>query len=127
MATITSRRTTKGTTYRVQVRLRGYPPASKTFARRSDAKRWAAKTETEIREGGYFPKAEASRHTLGELVDQFYERELPKRERGKAKLRQLLNWWKAQAGRRTLNQVDRVLLAYLRDKALSPKRRFQMR
>ena len=109
MATITSRKTTKGRSYRVQVRFRGYPAATKTFARRDDAKRWAAKVETEIIEGKYFGKAEASRHTLGEMLDRFVERELPRRRKGNAKLTHQLLWWKEQAGGRTLDRVDRVL------------------
>ena len=34
------------TRYRVQVRLRGFPPATATFERRTDAKAWAADTES---------------------------------------------------------------------------------
>ena len=118
MATITPRQTQKGDTrYKVQIRMKGLPPVIKSFPRLDDAKRWAAKTETEIREGEYFGKAEASRHTFGEMIDRFVERELPKRRKGTGKLNYMLGWWREQAGGRTLDRVDRVLIASLRDKA----------
>jgi hypothetical protein len=94
MAAITSRKTTTGRSYRVQVRLRGYPGATQTFARLDDAKRWAAKIETENRESKYFGKAEASRHTLGEMIDRFVKRDLPRRSKGKVKLTHQLSWRK---------------------------------
>jgi integrase len=44
MASITKR----GDSYRVLIRKRGYPPISETFPRKSDAEKWARKTESEM-------------------------------------------------------------------------------
>lgn len=74
MATIEKRARAGGTVYRVKVRLRGHPPADATFDRITDAKRWAAETETAIRAGRWFENVEAKRVTLRELIDR-YERE----------------------------------------------------
>jgi hypothetical protein len=71
MATILTVQGTSGTRYRAQVRLKGAPPASATFERRTDAKRWAQQTEIAIRDGRYFKSAEARRRTLKELVARY--------------------------------------------------------
>jgi len=77
MATIEKRDTSDGTTYRVKVRMRGYPATTATFDRVTDAKRWASETETRIREGRYFMQAEAKRHTVADLVDRYLAEKLP--------------------------------------------------
>lgn len=77
MATIEKRDTSDGTTYRVKVRMRGYPATTATFDRITDAKRWASETETRIREGRYFMQAEAKRHTVADLVDRYLAEKLP--------------------------------------------------
>lgn len=42
MATIQERKTQDGkVTCRVQVRLKGYPPQTATFSRKTDARKWA--------------------------------------------------------------------------------------
>ncbi|MDZ4219073.1 MAG: hypothetical protein U1D70_08645 [Methylobacter sp.] len=50
MATIEKRTADTGeTSYRVKVRLKGHPIESATFQRLTDAKKWAAATESAIR------------------------------------------------------------------------------
>ena len=69
MATIEIRQNADGTThYRAKVRLKGFPPQSATFARKTDAKNWAKQTEIEIKQGRYFKTAEAKKHTVKELT-----------------------------------------------------------
>ena len=65
MATIRKR----GDRYHVQVRLKGYEPTTGSFERLTDAKEWAAKTETDIRAGKYF--AQSKRRTFNELADEY--------------------------------------------------------
>lgn len=77
MATIETRKRATGTTYRVKVRLRGYPPADATFTRKTDAKQWAAETETAIRAGRWFQHVEAKRNTLADLIDRYTKDYLP--------------------------------------------------
>ncbi len=55
MATFEPRTTPEGkTSYRVKIRIRGFPAQSATFERKTDAKNWAAQTESAIREGRYY-------------------------------------------------------------------------
>lgn len=65
MATIRKR----GDSYHVQVRLKGFEPATGSFERKSDATEWAAKTETDIRAGKYF--GQSKRLTFNELADEY--------------------------------------------------------
>jgi integrase len=65
MATIRKR----GDRYHVQVRLKGYEPTTGSFERLTDAKEWAAKTETDIRAGKYF--GQSKRRTFNELADEY--------------------------------------------------------
>lgn len=65
MATIRKR----GDKYHVQVRLKGYEPATASFDRLTDAKEWAAKAETEIRSGKYF--GQSKRHTFSDLAREY--------------------------------------------------------
>ena len=71
MAFIEKRKTDDGVThYRVKIRLKDYPPVTKTLPRHDEAKRWARETETAIRDGLYFKTIEAKKHTLADLVDR---------------------------------------------------------
>ena len=72
MATIQERKTNEGeTSYRVMVRLKGFPVQTATFARKTDAKKWASQIESAIREGRHFKTSEAKRHTLNDLVQRY--------------------------------------------------------
>lgn len=69
MATITKRTGKNGTSYKVQVRIKGHPAETASFDRLTDAKRWAAETETAIRQGKHF--GIARRRTFAELADKY--------------------------------------------------------
>lgn len=106
MAVIEKREGKGGTNYRVKLRLRGYPPTSATFDRLTDAKRWAAETETRIREGRYFQHAEAKRHTLADLIDRYIAETLPTAKvRGKRERALLLRRWRDRLGHITLAEL----------------------
>ncbi len=120
MATIEKRTSADGEiTYRVKIRLRGHPQESASFARITDAKQWAQKTESDIREGRYFKTAEAKRHTLAELIDRYVKEVLP-RKAGKTKFgtnqTQQLNWWKDQLGAYLLSEVTHPRILEARSK-----------
>jgi integrase len=69
MATIEKRTTDAGTSYRVKVRLQGFPPESATFERLTDAKTWAAKVESDMKAGRHF--GQSKRHTFKDLADEY--------------------------------------------------------
>ena len=115
MANIEKRISGGATSYRVKVRLKGFPPQSATFERLTDAKKWAQHTESAIREGRHFKTTEAKRHTLAELVDRYCREVLPSKK-SKIDQAQQLGWWKTEIGRFTLADVSPSLLAEYRDK-----------
>lgn len=109
-------------TYRVKVRLRGFPPQSATFDRVTDAKTWASKTETEIKEGRYFKTSASKRHTLGEMVDRYKRDVLPhksKSEKFTQNQTKQLDWWKDELGHFVLADVTPAMIAERRDKLAS--------
>src|SRR5262245_25038646 len=70
MATIQKRPGWEGkSSYRVQVRIKGFAPETASFDRLSDAKAWASKTETDIKAGRHF--GESKRHTFNELAEEY--------------------------------------------------------
>jgi hypothetical protein len=69
MASIEKRVTDGGTSYRVKVRLKGFPPESATFERMTDAKAWAAKTEADMKAGRHF--GASKRHTFADLANEY--------------------------------------------------------
>ena len=91
MATIENRIAPNGAlTYRAKIRLKGAPAACATFARKTDAKKWAQATEAAIREDRYFKTAAARRCTLAETIDRYAREILPRKPRtAKFQARQL--------------------------------------
>lgn len=70
MATIQKRAGRDGkTSYRVQVRLKGFEPETASFERSTDAKEWATKTEADMRAGRHF--GQSKRHTFNDLADEY--------------------------------------------------------
>jgi integrase len=125
MATIQERRDSSGkTSYRVQVRIKGSPPQSASFPKLTEARKWAQRTEADIRTGRYFPANEARRHTLGEAVDRYIEQVLPKkRPATRPNQTTQLTWWKERLGDYVLAEVTPARIAEQRDALLaSPKK-----
>lgn len=72
MATIQKRAGREGkTSYRVQVRLKGFEPETASFERLTDARDWATKIEADMRAGRHF--GQSKRHTFNELADEYLE------------------------------------------------------
>ena len=116
MANIEKRISSDGiTSYRVKIRLKGFPSQSATFERLTDAKKWAQQTESAIREGRHFKTTEAKRHTLAEMIDRYCRDVLPNKKSAKDQAQQLA-WWKSEIGSYALADVTPSLLAECRDK-----------
>lgn len=107
----------KGAKYRVLVRLKGCPPQSATFARLTDAKKWAQDTESAIRDGRHFKTAEAKKHTVAEMIDRYLTGVLPGKKDERNAKRQLL-YWKEQIGYKLLADVNTALIVSIRDQLL---------
>lgn len=117
MANIEKRTSTEGeVSYRVKIRLKGYPSQSATFERLTDAKKWAQATEVAIREGRYFKTSEAKKHTLADMI-QRYEREvLQHKKKSGVNQRHYLKYWKEQLGEYRLADVTTALVIEYRNK-----------
>jgi integrase len=121
MANIEKRTTGSGeTSYRVKIRLKGYPTQTATFKRLTDAKKWVQDTESAIREGRHFKTSEAKKHTLGDMIDRYVKDVLSGKT---AKLRSnqttQLNWFKAEIGAYSLADISLATIAQCRDKLLT--------
>lgn len=116
MANIEKRISNEGkTSYRVKIRLKGFPSQSATFERLTDAKKWAQQTESAIRDGRHFKTTEAKRHTLGKLIDRYCRDVLPNKKSAKDQTQQL-SWWKSEIGSYSLAEVTPSLIGECRDK-----------
>ncbi|MBX9895587.1 MAG: site-specific integrase [Nitrosomonas sp.] len=116
MANIEKRISSDGiTSYRVKIRLKGFPSQSATFERLTDAKKWAQHTESAIREGRHFKTTEAKRHTLAEMIDRYCRDVLPSKKSAKDQAQQLA-WWKSEIGSYSLADVTPSLIGECRDK-----------
>ncbi|MBS0628472.1 MAG: site-specific integrase, partial [Verrucomicrobia bacterium] len=103
--------------YRVQVKMKGFPVASKTFRREYDAKKWAKIKETEMMEGRFFKHAEAQKHTVKELIERYEKEILP--SKSKAKQDQQVRWWKEKIGYLLLSDVTPAIIVQYRDELSS--------
>lgn len=100
MATIQKREGKKGPSYRVMVRMKGFPMQVKTFKRLTDAKQWAQDTESGIRKGEVKNVVRtAATKTLQDVIDRFrkevfiYRAESTKRAEGS-----FLSYWEKTLG-----------------------------
>ena len=117
MATIQERKNKNDDiSYRVQVRLKGFPTQTASFQRKTDARKWAAQTESAIREGRHFKTTEAKRHTLNDLIQRYIKHVLPTKPKSAKKQSRQLAWWNEQMGSYALCDVTPVLIAEHRDK-----------
>jgi len=116
MATVEKRTTKEGeTSYRVKVRLRGYPIQTASFESLTLARRWGQQTESAIREGRHFKTAEAKKHTLNEMVDRYLNQELSRRPKTKKDQERHFIWWKKEIGTYLLSDVTPALIVQCRD------------
>ena len=116
MATIVKRLNAEGKPYyTVRVRLKGYPHQIATFSRITDAKTWAASTETGIKEGRHFKTVEAKKHTFAELVDRYIKDVLPTKPKQALRQKMQLEWWSEKMGVYLLSDVTPALIVQYRN------------
>ncbi len=113
MASIEKRTTDTGdTSYRVKIRLKGYPPQTATFARLTDARKWAQHTEAAIREGLHFKTAEAKKHSFNDLVTRYTSEVLPHyNEKEQKERKSKLEWWVKNIGHYLLADITPTLIS----------------
>jgi integrase len=119
MATIEKRFIDTGeTSYRVKIRLKGYPTQTATFKRLTDAKKWVTVTEAAIKEGRHFKTAAAKKHTFAEMIDKFLAGASFTKEQEEHQVMHLKRW-RDELGAFTLADVTPDLITKIKDKLLS--------
>ena len=118
MANINERTTKDGQrAFQVIIRLKGHPTVTETFKRKTDAKKWAQQTEAEIRQGRYFPKAEARKRTVSDMIDRYIKSSLERNNKPEQRshIKHMLEWWKSQIGVRFIADVTPSMVSKCRD------------
>ncbi|MBD1549775.1 site-specific integrase [Labrenzia aggregata] len=107
MATIQKREHKTGTTYRVMIRMKGFPPQQRTFKRLTDAKLWAQDTESAIRRGEFKNVVRtAASKTLQDVIDRFRKEVFIHRaESTKRAETSFLNYWEKALGQYALAYI----------------------
>ncbi|HEY4375048.1 MAG TPA: site-specific integrase [Burkholderiales bacterium] len=117
MATIRKRIGKAGDiSYHVQVRISGHPPLSASFERKTDATRWGAERESEIRNGRHFPADNNNKHTAGDMIDRYLRDVVPTKPKAARDLNSQLAWWKKEIGSYALRSLSPVVIHAARDK-----------
>jgi integrase len=121
MATIRKRNTKDGKAlYHVQIRLKGHPTQTASFARLTDAKVWISSTESAIREKRHFKTAESKKHTFADAIDRYIDDVLPVRFTVKEQRNRkyILNWWRDNIGHCLLADLTPAVFAQARDELI---------
>lgn len=103
--------------YTAEIRLKGYPPQTATFRRKTDANKWIQDTESAIRGDRHFKTVEAKKHTVAEMVDRYLSTaKLTKEQDAHTGLH--LRRWKAEIGTLSLANLNADVITQIRDKLL---------
>lgn len=122
MATVQKRKNDDGTvSYRVMVRLKGFPQASASFGRLTDAREWAAKTESDMKAGRYFSAAKLK--TLDDLCDN-YKIAASANLKSWSEVERRLDWWRVKAGKEVVGAITPPRIAEWRDELLATPKKF---
>lgn len=105
----------KGSYYRVQIRLKGSPHLSKNFDTFQDAKDWKRKTVAALRSGLPYETTEMRHLTVADLIDRFIANDLKSLRNHRTVLGHL-QWWKKEIGYCILSQFREDIVARCRDK-----------
>ena len=113
MATIQKREGKNGQTYRVMIRMHGYPPVQRSFKRLTDAKAWAQETELGMRRGDIRSTAsEAKKRTLGDVITKYKEDILPHKAPSSQRVETTyLNHWERELGEYALSFLTHEIIS----------------
>jgi integrase len=104
--------------YRVQIRIKGQPPITRTFDCKTDAAAWAKEQEVDIDPGRRPRTTKERKRTLADLIDKYLAEAVPKKVHNKDKrnLEARLGWWRDQIGYRYLIEIAPADIAECRDR-----------
>ena len=102
--------------YRARVRLKGFKDRSHTFKRKTDARKWVSKAESEMREGRYFGTLESEKQTLADAIERYIKSGFKNKPSSSKRQTAQLQWWHQQIGHLRLSDIKTPVLVELRDK-----------
>lgn len=116
MATIEQRTTKSGQiSFRAKVRIKGHQSKSATFTRKTDARRWVEKIQSEIREGKKSTPISGKKRTFSEARERYAKYMALENPDRLAEITIMLDWWEAHLGPLTLGSITKSLIAEKRD------------
>lgn len=122
MASIEERTARDGSkSYRAKVRLKGFPPVTSSFARKTDAKRWAEDQAALLRARRHSPYLIAQKTRLSDVIERYLADVLPLKPGSARSQRAQLLWWKAKLGSYRLADVTPDVIASAKDELLRTK------
>ncbi len=122
MANIEKRTSSIGkVSYRVLVRLKGYQPKSATFERLTDARDWAQKTESAMKDKRYFKTAESKKHTVVDMIERYIKRVKQHNPKRYSDVKAPLDWWKEELGYCVLADLSKSLITEKIEKLVARK------
>ena len=117
MAAIQKRTSRDGSvTYRVRVRLKGFPLQTASFERLTDARKWAQDIEADIRNGRHFRSSQSKKFTLAQVIDRYIKTVLSKKVKNQKTRIQELEWWKREIGAYLLADISPNLISERKEK-----------
>lgn len=114
MATIRKR----GASWEAQVRRRGIPEVTKSFARKVDAEAWAAVVESEVTRGVFRDRATAAQYVFGDLLDRYAHEVTPSKKGADAERSQIAQMRRDPLARTVLSNLNAHTVAAWRDRRL---------
>jgi len=109
MASIRKHVGKKGTTYHVEIRMKGALPQRASFKSLTKAKAWVQTTESAIRDGRHFVSAEAKKYTVKQLIEEYKEEVTDKNPKARSQKFQL-DYWKGEIGHLVLADVTKKVI-----------------
>src|SRR5690606_18393225 len=86
--------------------------------RKTDAKNWAAQTESAIREGRYFKNTAAKKYTVGDLIARYLEHQQNRNQTRALDVGYYLAWWDKEIGMYLLSDLTKNLILTKREKLI---------
>ncbi len=124
MAVIEKRFKNNQTTYRVKVRIKGFPETSATFDLLRDAKKWATETERQIKDGKYFSdNLTKEEHLLSEAIDRYMDTVLAHKDKMITTQTRHFHYWKRELGAYYMNKITPAVISSARDKLSHKKKK----
>lgn len=103
------------TGYQAQVRVRGYPPLTKSFKTKADAVQWASEREAELRRGTYVDTRSLRAETLRELLERYLREVTPTHKGAEVEAIRLKALMRLPMAALTLDRVDSTVIQAWRE------------